>query len=120
MTCGCGVELAGRRRKCDDCKAGRESDADTPEDDGNPYAAGLVSATEAELTTLNALNTMLGQQVLIIARGMARGEGSELATLSKEHSRLMANIAAGKTVADDPLADADDAVKRKLARAAKA
>jgi hypothetical protein len=32
----------------------------------------------------------------------------------------MANIAAGNTVADDPVADADDAVKRKLARAAQA
>jgi len=83
-------------------------------------AAGLVAATERELARLGALGTMLGEQALIIARGMARGDGSELATLSKEHSRLMANIAAGNTVADDPLADADDAVKRKLARAAKA
>lgn len=91
-----------------------------PDDESNPYAEGLVSATEAELRRLNSLETMLGQQVLIIARGMARGEGSELATLSKEHSRLMANIAAGNTVADDPVADADEAVKRKLARAAKA
>lgn len=84
----------------------------------NPFAEGLVSATTAELKKLNSLETMLGQQVLIIARGMARGEGSELATLSKEHSRLMANIAAGNTVAEDPVADADDAVKRKRARAA--
>lgn len=91
-------------------------------DDGeaNPFAEGLVSATQAELRKLNSLETMLGQQVLIIAQGMARGEGSELATLSKEHSRLMANIAAGNTVADDPLADADESMKRKLARAAKA
>lgn len=83
-------------------------------------ASGLVAATESELARLGAKDTMLGFQVLIIARGMAKGEGSELATLSKEHSRLMANIAAGNTVADDPLADADDAVKRKLARASKA
>lgn len=95
-------------------------DDDPTEDTPNPFAEGLVSATIAELERLNSLETMLGQQVLIIARGMAAGEGSELATLSKEHSRLMANIAAGNTVADDPLADADDAVKRKLARAAKA
>lgn len=90
------------------------------DDEPNPFAEGLVSATQAELRNLRSLDTMLGQQVLIIARGMARGQGSELATLSKEHSRLMANIAAGKTVADDPVADADEAVKRKLARAAKA
>jgi hypothetical protein len=87
------------------------------DDEPNPFAAGLVRATEAELTRLGSLETMLGQQVLIIARGMARGEGSELATLSKEHSRLMAQIAAGNKVADDPLADAEDAVARKLARA---
>jgi hypothetical protein len=48
---------------------------------------------------------------------MARGEGSELATLSKEHSRLMANIAAGNSVADDPVADAEETVRLKLARA---
>lgn len=89
-------------------------------DDVNPYAEGLVSATTAELRKLNALETMLGQQVLIIARGMAAGEGSELATLSKEHSRLMANIAAGNTVADDPVDDAAEAVRRKLERASKA
>lgn len=83
-------------------------------------ATGLVSATKRELTKLGALDTMLAHQVLIIARGMAKGEGSELATLSKEHSRLMANIAAGNTVADDPLADADDSVARKRARASKA
>lgn len=94
------------------------ADETSAEGEVNPFADGLVSATTAELTRLNSLETMLGQQVLIIARGMARGEGSELATLSKEHSRLMANIAAGNTVADDPVADADEAVKRKLARAA--
>lgn len=94
---------------------------DAPGGDGpNPFAEGLVSATIAELRLLGSLETMLGQQVLIIARGMARGEGSELATLSKEHSRLMANIAAGNRVADDPVADADDSVRRKLERAAKA
>lgn len=90
------------------------------EDEANPFAEGLVSATMAELRRHDSLETMLGQQVLIIARGMARGEGSELATLSKEHSRLMANIAAGKSVADDPVADADAAVEAKRARAAKA
>ncbi len=93
---------------------------DAAQEPENPFAEGLVSATIAELRNLSSLETMLGQQVLIIARGMARGEGSELATLSKEHSRLMANIAAGKTVAADPLDATDDAVKAKRERAAKA
>lgn len=97
----------------------RDAEA-TDEDEPNPFAEGLVSATQAELRKLDSLDTMLGQQVLIIARGMARGQGSELATLSKEHSRLMANIAAGNTVAEDPVADADEAVRRKRERAAKA
>lgn len=97
----------------------RSDDIDS-EDEPNPFAEGLVSATQAELRKLDSLDTMLGQQVLIIARGMARGQGSELATLSKEHSRLMANIAAGNTVAEDPVADADEAVRRKRERAAKA
>ncbi len=83
----------------------------------NPFAEGLVSATIAELRNLGALETMLGQQVLIIARGMARGEGSELATLSREHSRLMAAIAGGKTVTDDPVADAEAAMQERLNRA---
>lgn len=100
--------------------AKRVTDEPADEPEVNPFAEGLVSATTAELTRLNSLETMLGQQVLIIARGMAAGEGSELATLSKEHSRLMANIAAGNTVADDPVADADESMKRKLARAAQA
>lgn len=98
----------------------KQPPADRDNDEPNPFAEGLVSATQAELRNLCSLDTMLGQQVLIIARGMARGQGSELATLSKEHSRLMANIAAGKTVADDPVADADEAVRRKRERAAKA
>ena len=93
-------------------------DDDATEDAPNPFADGLVSATIAELQRLGSLETMLGQQVLIIARGMARGEGSELATLSKEHSRLMANIAAGNVVADDPVAEAEEVVRLKLARAA--
>ncbi len=91
-----------------------------PDSEQNPPDIGFVSATQVELRALNSLETMLGQQVLIIARGMARGDGSELATLSKEHSRLMANIAAGNTVADDPLADTDAAVEKKRARASKA
>ena len=94
---------------------------DSPDEvEVNPFAEGLVSATTAELRKFGALETMLGQQVLIIARGMARGEGSELATLSKEHSRLMANIAAGNSVAEDPVADADEAVAKKRERARQA
>jgi molybdenum-dependent DNA-binding transcriptional regulator ModE len=78
----------------------------------------LVEATEKQLREMGALETMLGQQVLVIARGMAEGSGSELATLSKEHSRLMAAIAAGEKTTSDPLSDVEDSVRRKRERAA--
>lgn len=89
-------------------------------DDEPGFMAGFVSATTAVLTDLGKLDTMLGQQVLIIARGMARGSGSELATLSKEHSRLMAEIESGKTIAADPVEEAAAKRAEKLARAATA
>ncbi len=81
---------------------------------------GFVAATQSVLLDLGKLDTMLGQQVLVIARGMAAGAGSELATLSKEHSRLMAAIESGKTVADDPVEEAAKSRAEKLARAASA
>lgn len=75
----------------------------------------LIEYTARELEKLDKLETMLGQQVLAIARGIVRGSGSELATLSKEHSRLMASIAAGQTLAgaaDTGGGDALDAAER--------
>lgn len=80
----------------------------------------LIEYTARDLAAMGKLETMLGQQLLAIARGIVRGSGSELATLSKEHSRLMAAIAAGQTVASDPMEATDDAVAEKRRRAAEA
>jgi hypothetical protein len=62
----------------------------------------FVALTREELRQLGRLETMLGQQVLIVARRMSSGAetGSALATLSKEHSRLMAALGAGGKQAD--------------------
>jgi hypothetical protein len=66
------------------------------------YESDFVLLTRQELTQLGRLDTMLGQQVLIVARRMSNGAetGSALATLSKEHSRLMAALGAGGKQAD--------------------
>lgn len=77
----------------------------------------LIQQTAQELNRLGKLHTMLGAQALAIARGIVRGSGSELATLSKEHSRLMAAVADGQSVTSDPLDAAGDAVEEKRRRA---
>jgi hypothetical protein len=76
----------------------------------------LIEYTARDLKAMGKLETMLGQQLLAIARGIVRGSGSELATLSKEHSRLMAAIAAGQVVAGAPDngGDALDAAERSV------
>lgn len=70
-------------------------------------ANGFEKATRKELERLGKLDTMLGQQALVIAARMgSKGEtGSAIATLSREHSRLMAAVKAGATPAD-PVAEA--------------
>lgn len=87
-------------------------------DAGRPMAP-FVAATLRELERLGAVGSMLGEQALVIAKGMARGDGSELATLSKEHGRLMAAIAKGDKVTADPLDVVGDVVAEKRARAAR-
>lgn len=67
---------------------------------------------------MRLVDTMLGQQVLIIARRMSSSEetGSALATLSKEHSRLMAVLGAeAQTV--DPVDEVGRRREEKRARA---
>lgn len=78
-------------------------------------------ATEAELTRLKKQDTMLGQQALVIARrmGMADETGAAIATLSREHSRLMAAAAAGARTAD-PVDKARESREQKQAQARQA
>lgn len=61
---------------------------------------------------------MLGQQVLIVARRMSNGTetGSALATLSKEHSRLMTVLGSSEKAAD-PVDEVSRRREEKRARA---
>lgn len=75
-------------------------------------------ATRDELEKVGQADSMLGQQVLIVARRMSSGTetGSALATLSKEHSRLMGALGAGvKHV--DPVDEVSRRREEKRARA---
>jgi len=73
-------------------------------------ASDFEAATRKELVRLNKLDSMLGQQALVVARRLANGAetGSAVATLSKEHSRLM-GLLSGKAGAGDEI----DEVARK-------
>lgn len=92
--------------------------ADLPEPPRAPEASMFEIATRTELEKLGVADSMLGQQVLIVARRMSNGTetGSALATLSKEHSRLMGALGAGgKQV--DPVDEVARRRGEKLARA---
>ncbi|GAA2516742.1 hypothetical protein [Winogradskya humida] len=67
-----------------------------------PAGSDFEVATRRELDRLGQVDTMLGLQVLIVARRMSAGTetGSALATLSKEHSRLMSALGAAEKQAD--------------------
>jgi hypothetical protein len=67
-----------------------------------PACTVFEQATRDVLDGLGQLDSMLGQQVLIVARRMSNGTetGAALATLSKEHSRLMAALGAGEKQVD--------------------
>jgi len=80
----------------------------------------FVKATRKELVGLDALESMLGQQVLTIADRMGRGAetGSAMASLSKEHSRLMSELRArAKGKDEDPVEAAKKAHADNVARA---
>lgn len=85
----------------------------------DPAEPDFVALTREELRQLGRLDTMLGQQVLIVARRMSSGAetGSALATLSKEHSRLMAALSAGSKQTD-PVDEVSRRRDEKRARAA--
>jgi hypothetical protein len=88
----------------------------TPEDGEHAF----VTATRKELVDLAAADTMLGHQVITIAERMGRGAetGAAMASLSKEHSRLIAEIRArAKGTEEDPVEAARRARDEKAARA---
>lgn len=121
----CEVEFEGRNSRAKFCgptcrkRAGRRAQAaaaaPTKRKRRTAAAGGdFEAATRRELERLGKVDSMLGQQALVIARrmGNATETGSAVATLSKEHSRLMSAVASGASVAD-PVDEAVDEVRRK-------
>jgi len=80
-----------------------------------PKESAFEKATRLELERLKKVDSMLGQQALVIAKRMANGteNGSAVVTLSKEHSRLMAELGSKQGAAVDPVQAARDEVARK-------
>lgn len=120
VTCPCGEEFEAKSSRAKFCSPTCRSRAHR----GQPAkakrtvkrgASGFEKATLAELSRLKKVDTMLGQQALVIARRMgdATETGAAVATLSREHSRLMAAVAAGASVAD-PVDEARQSRERKL------
>jgi hypothetical protein len=83
-----------------------------------PPTSAFEEATRLELERVGQADSMLGQQVLIVARRMSSGAetGSALSTLSKEHSRLMGALGAGQKKTN-PLDEIARRREEKLARA---
>lgn len=63
---------------------------------GRPKVSGFERATQVELTRLGKVDTMLGQQALVLARRLSADSetGSAIAALSREHSRIMETLGA--------------------------
>ncbi len=84
-----------------------------------PVESEFERATRIELERVGQAESIRGQQVLIIARRMAGGgeTGSALVALSKEHTRLMAEVGAGQQQQADPLDEVSRRRDAKLGRA---
>lgn len=67
-------------------------------------------ATRRELTRLKKLDTMLGQQALVLAKRMSSDHetGAAISALSREHSRIMEQLGASA-----PAGDALDEIQRR-------
>jgi len=124
VRCPCGVKFEAQRstakyhspacRKAASRSPGRKRDRATKGSGVSDFEV----ATREELERVGKAGSMLGQQVLIVARRMASGTetGSALATLSKEHSRLMAALGAGGKESD-PVDEVGRRREEKRARA---
>lgn len=80
--------------------------------------AGVVDQVTRRLQQIKKLDSVIGQQCLVIARRMESGAetGSAIASLSKELSRVMAT-AEGTGVVEDPL---DEIARRRAEKEARA
>lgn len=74
---------------------------------GSPAGGGLVASTRQQLEVAGRLDSILGQQALVLAARLevtsGVDTGSSLAAVSKELRAVMAEALAGVAVADDPI-----------------
>jgi len=78
-------------------------------------AAGLIEAVERDLAAAGRLNTVLGQQALLLARriGSPVDTGASVASMSRELREVMARAVDGVPFAADPL---DEIAARRAAK----
>lgn len=123
VTCPCGAAFEAQRSTAKFCsprcrQRSKRSPAAGTSSGSSKSPSAFEKVTLRELKKLGKLDTMLGQQVLIIARRMANGgeTGSAIASLSRDHSRLMALLGSGEDPdLTDPVSAAEDEIARKRA-----
>ncbi|MBB3041011.1 hypothetical protein [Nocardioides soli] len=73
-----------------------------------PRLPSIVTTTQAELTRIGKLDTVLGAQAMTLAQRMTsmKDTGSAIAALSRELDRVMLRVAAGAAKQEDQLASA--------------
>lgn len=105
----CSHKCRGRAKRHPDMKPTVEV-AEHPEPE-----TGLVSALRKELEEAGVLDTVDGQQALVLAKSMTKVDASGISGLSKELSRVKAaalGVSEGPAAADEP-ADPDDELRKK-------
>ena len=121
VTCaGCGESFEAKRKTAKYCSGTCRTRGNRRADEApvaTSASAGLSESTRAELARLRKLDTVQGQQVMVIALRMESlfETGSAVAALSREHSRLMGLLSRDAKVVD-PVQAAKDEVARKRAQ----
>lgn len=124
VTCaGCGEEFEAKRKTAKYCspscqKRGRRREESAA--DGAAVSPAFLLATVARVAKLQKSETVEGLQVVVIAERMVSpySTGSEVASLSKEHSRLMEILGRGAAKAD-PVDEMKDRRERKARQASR-
>lgn len=108
-TCaGCGLDFEAKRSTAQYCSStcrSRGNRKKPAEATALEPSSSLVDATRAELVAAGRLDSMLGQQALVLAGriGSPFDTGAGMAALSKELRALMLEATKGAAVAADPL-----------------
>lgn len=114
---GCGDTFEAKRKTAKYCSGTCRTRGNRRSGEAPAVANGLSESTRAELARLRKLDTVQGQQVMVIALRMESlfETGSAVAALSREHSRLMGLLSRDAKVVD-PVQAAKDEVARKRAQ----